>query len=171
MNINIKNARRLEATLDDEIARLKNKIFDREARYKDTAQSLAGTKSAIDTYMDKLTKFKEIRQTIRDLIGEFNVEKGINSTTASIAIKVDELELYERLSNMSEPRMTKDWDDVKYATPGISRAEAEAHHATTLKLKREIQRLKDKCQGINSSGTIELSAETESFLKLTGLMD
>ena len=172
MKVNIKNARRLETELDNEISRLTGKVRHGRSSHSTYAESVAITENSVDTLVASIGKMKQIRMDIRTKIGKFNAESGINDLTASIADAASNAEIQEMIYNLSSPTSTRDYgtDSVKY-TSGVSEAYREAAHTKLLVIKREIQRLKDKCQGVNSSGTIELDSDTESFLKVSGLMD
>jgi archaellum component FlaC len=172
MEINIKNARRLESEIDTEIARLKGRLRVSAGKYNTVADSIELTKEHIDTTLGKVSALLGIRKDIRDKIGKFNVENGINDTTSEIAIKSAELEMLELAYDFDDPRKPQSYGITEELyKPGLNEANRDFYYAKGLKLKRSIQRLKDRCMGINASGKIELDSDTESFLKISGLMD
>lgn len=171
MKLSIKNARRLECALDDQARRLVDKLNDRVS-YGTIESSLTGTKDLIESVLEKLHTIKGIRKDVRDAIGLFNARTSINQYTADIAYTTSELEVATLISEMNSPRADRSYgSDKPTYSGGVSEETREQYYVETLKLKRVLQRLKDKCQGINSSGTIELSDCQEVFLKKSGLMD
>lgn len=172
MKINIKNARRLESALDDQIIRLTNIMMQKSKSFSTAKDATYHTKANVTTILVKLKEITSIRSDIRDHIGSFNEQNGINKITALIARSTQELDIYNRLCNLEEPSRNRNYstNEISYSA-GLDEETREGYYVITLKLTREIQRLKDKCQGINASGTIELSAEQESFLKVSGLLD
>ena len=171
MKISIKNAARLETTLNDEIDRLTGKITDRKY-FQSAKDSISATTKNIESLVEKIGMYREIRTCIRDQKRFFNEQKGINDLTSDIASLNDQLDLYNLLSEFRypEPQSSYGNDTIRFCS-GISEEDKESYYINTLKIKREIQRLKDKCQGVNSNGTIELSTDIESFLKKSGLID
>lgn len=173
MNINIKNAKRLETSIDGELDRLQGKIRHQgSTEYKNAKESMEATNAAIEANLVSIDEYLVIRKSIRDAIGKFNKDSGIDVHSSEIALLQKRLSALEDISDVRYPRSQRDYgtDEIKYSG-GLSDDQKEVFYARTRVLTRQIQRLKDKCQGVNATGTIELADGVGSFLRVNGLMD
>jgi len=172
MKLSIKNARRLETEILNQIDRLTDKVsFSSHGERENTFESAC--KKKLDSVMISFHNIKQliaIRMIVRKKIGEFNSKSGINDLSADIAEKEAILNVVEALSHIGSPSERELKNETVFL-PGISENDRESFYADSLRVKREIVRLKDKCQGINSGGTIEIDSKSESYLKKSGLID
>lgn len=170
MKLNIKNARRLETSIDAEISRMIGKIRNTTGGFSDAKSAIESKESSVESNVSKIKQLRHVRKFIRDLIGKFNEEKGINSLTSEIAALSSDIEVAHLIVRINDVS-SDSYSNTNSYRQGVSEDFREKYHAESLKLTRAVQRLKDKCQGINSTGTIELGSDLESFLKKNGLMD
>ncbi|WPH64761.1 hypothetical protein [Vibrio phage vB_VpaP_SJSY21] len=172
MKINIKNARRLETAIEEEISRIRGKINGFSDKFDSKDKAEEGTFHAIIELEKKWSALQHIRFEIRNLIGKFNSENDINVKAGKIALLSERADLIQSLSTYKRSTTQRNYsNDSTYYSAGLSETVREEYHSDLLSIRREIQRLKDQCQGINASGTIELDSDAESFLKKAGLMD
>lgn len=172
MKINIKNARRLETAIEEEISRIRGKINGFSDKFESKDKAEEGTFHSIIELEKKWSALQHIRFEIRTLVGKFNAESDINSKASKIALLNERADLINSLSNYKRTTTQRNYSNESiYYSSGLSETVREDYHAELLSIRREIQRLKDQCQGINASGTIELGSDSESFLKKAGLMD
>lgn len=174
MRLNIKNARRLETTLNEQMVRLSSRVRNLDSKGGFSSSEEAGEffKNSLNSTLKKLSEMRSIKFSIRESIGKFNKDSGIDDTTIKIAEYSSLLEVLEDIPVVSPPYLKTDYSGKSLGfTSGLDEEAKEEFYVETLKLKRKIVRLKDKCQGINSTGTIELSDEVEVFLKVNGLID
>ena len=174
MKTKIKNARRLETTIIDEIRRLEFKICNTSGGHPSYSEAAKQTEARLRPLIQTHKHMNKIKFHIREAIGIFNVEEGINAHTLEIARKMAEVEMWEKVNTISEPRSQtnyhRDTSPIIY-NGGISDTYSEEMHAKVLKLNREIVRLKDKCMGVNSMGSIEINDSDYTFLQEKGLLD
>ncbi len=175
--INIKNARRLETEIDVEIVDLSQRLayfWGNEEFETRTAAEDAG-----DSYLEKLLMtiedLQRLRFDIREAIGKFNKENNIDIHTLGIAKLTKKLEvlnlIYESNSSSEKTKTLGGGSYKSIFTLGTSLELKEKARIECKRVNREIQRLKDKCTGINSSGTITLTTDQVSMAKKMGLMD
>lgn len=172
MKINIKNARRLETLINEQIDRQVAKIHQGSQDDVSKTQVVLNTIELVKTCLSKLNQLRCIRETIRQSICLFNVEQGINDITLYIATAESNLKVAVMLAEYDSPRTTRSYNsDIVSYSRGLDEDTKEHYYNETLVIRRRIQKLKDRCQGINASGTIELSDENETCLKSFGLID
>lgn len=171
MQLKLKNASRLASSIETEIQRLKGKISRVTQVYNTKEDAELNTFSAVSTNLEVLGKLLDAKFFIRNKIGEFNQEK-INVLTAEIAKLQEQKEALETAETLTYSR-----EGVNYSTKkvefssGLSEEQKELYHVEVLKITRQIQRLKDKCAGINSQGTVVLPEDIVSVLVSKGLLD
>ncbi len=171
--INIKNARQLETSIDNEISRLEINLYSLNSerfKSKDDAQSI--TVESINTLSVKIQKLIDVKFDIRDKIAKFNETSKINEYCAEMAKLKCLGEVAKTQNKLGRITSHSDYrtGDITYSG-GLTEEALEDIHVVILKNERAINRLKDKCVGINSSGTIQLSDDHISFVKKLGLMD
>ena len=172
--LNIKTARRLETQIDDEITRMKHKLLSlRTVRFHSASESITSTEDAMTKILDKINTLVDIKFDIRKGISLFNASTEINELCIAIAKVSHDMEIYDLVHDkFSAPQAVQDYgSNTTFYTGGMSEDEMETFYVNSLKNKRYMQRIKDKCTGINSSGHIELDEESIKHLKLFGLMD
>lgn len=171
MQLKLKNASRLASSIETEIQRLKYKINQVSATYSSKEESEMNTFSVVSTNLEILGKLLDAKFFIRAKIGEFNQEK-INVLTAEIA-KLEEMKgALQAAEEVQYSRETVNYSTKKVEfSSGLSEGQKELYHVEVLKITRQIQRLKDKCAGINSQGTVVLPEDIVSILVSKGLLD
>ena len=174
MKLNLKNTRRLESSIDTEIENLMGMLDGYTVEKQNTQK--AAIDVALDTInlvRDQVTKLTEIKYIIRQGIADFNEDNKINEYCIEIAKLHAELKLQQEIEGIalvSEDRMYNSNVPSKYKF-GITTEIKQEYHKQTLVTQRKIQRLKDKCSGINSTGTIYIIDEHYKFLQDYGLLD
>ena len=172
--LTIKTARRVETQIDDEILRMKQKISElRSERFHSVKQSVASTSESLNNFLLKINELVVIKYNIRKGISLFNESSDINNACIEIAKLSFDIEMYELINhNFSTPKAAHTYNtNAPQYTSGLSEDNLEEAYVDHLKCKRKVQRLKDKCTGINASGHIELSEDNIKTLKKHGLMD
>lgn len=172
--LTIKTARRLETQIDDEIVRMKNKISSlRNGRFHSAEQSVTSTTNDMNKFCEKIDKLVDIKFNIRKGISLFNASSDINNICIEIAKLSSDMEMGDLINrNFSTPEASQSYSsNATCYTSGLSEDTIEEMHVNHLKRKRIMQRLKDKCTGINASGHIELDEDDIKSMKEFGLMD
>jgi len=174
-NLSIKHARRLETEIDNEYNRtqsLMSSIYDYEIKESLKETAIKDTVNMIESRIAKLNTLSEIKFAIRGEISKFNDVSGVNDYCLHIAKLTSERLVLEGIETLSTPRSDRDYHthETTYCA-GLGQDERDVFHGQILKINREIRRYKDKCQGLNGAGKIEISKEHISFVKKLGLMD
>jgi len=176
--LTLKNARRLETTIDSEIARAENRINSlsrsgSSSIKKETA--IANTIEIIDSACNRIDMLMDIKYDIRDGISKFNQESGINDLCIQIAKLSKQHEIATMKENIPLSEETHAYsysknDATKYGL-GITYDLREQYHIDAMVIERKLRRLKDKCAGINGAGKINLTDEQYTYLQQNGLLD
>jgi hypothetical protein len=168
--LKVKEARRIEAEIDNEISYAQESSNYLEHSTVVSAQ-VAGAKSW-DDQQEKLAALVAAKFTIRTAINTFNYVNGLNDQMAVIA----ELEMHKaHLSEYSSRgvRTNHSYSSGNKDTyrEGLSTAKVDAIRAETRVLSRKIASLKDSCNGINSQGTLDFGNGFLTMLKVFGFID
>jgi len=173
--LNIKNARQLETSIVGLIQQKKLKLAIRNNRvlFPTVIESTQSTKERVETILGNIVELDNFRLQIRVAISEFNEKSGINKLTAEIAKVSCYIETLQLLLDIGEPYpQTSHYNSSKTAyTPGLSEDDLDSVGAEIMKSNRKIQRLKDKCNGINYSGYIHLDDSVIARCQNLGLLD
>lgn len=170
----IKELTRIETVIDEEISfvesRLRNELRDSKQASVSAATEYAG--KVIDSTVTKRSALLAAKFAIRAIKQVFNTEKGINDKTRKIAELQAQKDFVDKLAIQDVAKEVTNYTTktVKYR-PGITLETQDKFRAESRSLQRQIQRLKDSCQGINNQGTIELDSETRSTLLASGIVD
>lgn len=170
----IKDVRRIETEIDDEISFVERNVRDIRSEHQQSKKDAEdfGLKE-VQTLQDKMFKLIEVRFKIREIVANFNTEHGINDRTAKIA-KLEQQKdfLEDRIASFGRVGTTRDYnlDKVVY-TPGVTSEFVDQKRAEVRDLTRQIQRLKDSCNGINSNTKVTLEPSLISFFKNAGMID
>ena len=167
----IKDLRRLETELDAEVQYTSLSPRDKK-EYSSLQDAQEAGASALNFALTKIRALNEVKYDIRETVRIFNETKGINAKTLKIAQLEAELSLLESVQNMSSPRSYSPYGSTKIEyQAGIDADTVDQHRIQARRVRREIQSLKDSCNGINSSGTAELSEKSMGILKKYGMID
>lgn len=170
----IKDLRRIESEIESEIQYVSNSVqlvrAEQQATKTDAEKYALGELPKLSAKMNVLieTKFK-----IRAFIADFNKTNGINERTAKIAELEEKSTFIEnRLVSFGRAGTTRDYntDKVKY-TPGVTTDFVDERRAEVRAIKRQIQRLKDSCNGINSNSRTEIPQDLLDVFKQYKLVD
>lgn len=167
----IKTLRRIETAINEELVFLIER-FQRKgkAATKNSAESDFDAK--MGNFLDKQQALQGLKFQIRGLVATFNEEKGINEKTAEIAFQSTQLEALRAVNGYEQAYESSDYHTNKtYWRVGISDATEDWVRVEIKKIERLIQRLKDTCNGINSTATVEVSDEMVALFEQFGLID
>lgn len=171
--ITIKTLRRAENEIDSEIEHIRRRLRNRKAT---TSRKTAAEEGA-EACVDFLTRFKELssaKYEIRAAVSFFNEEEGINKRMVQIA-KLDALLEATVSCEQFGPVIERSSYTNKASeyTVGISNDIVDAYRSDARGIRREIQALKDSCNGINSSkdSAKYVSTEMIEFLKDNNFID
>ena len=168
MKIKVKTLRRAETELLSEIQLLSGRLpsFSTEP----LAKSLNEARSiGLESYKNKLSVLQDCitaKYDIRNSISKFNQANGINDRTLKIAVLTEQLDLIEkshtRINDASANRSY--YGDIEGYNIGCSQSDLDQYRVEVRKIKKEIQGLKDSCNGINASNDVEITTELHKFL-------
>lgn len=169
----IKELSRIESEIDTEI----NFVSGRQRSTMNTRQAsrqeaLDVANKSIASSLTKLNGLLDAKFAIRTIKQVFNAEKGINDKTRDIAKLTAEQAFIDSVASYSEVTASERYASTKVEySPGITQEKQDELRAKSRVIQRQIQRLKDSCQGINNQGTILLDETTYSTLVSSGLID
>lgn len=169
----IKELSRIETEIDKEIqfAMLRHQgIMRKDCASRDEALRVA--KESIEVSSNKVHKLLDAKFAIRGIKQAFNVEKGINDKTLHIALLTQEQEFVDTYAKHGDVSSDRSYSSNSVTfTPGISAESQDKLRAESRNIQRQIQRLKDSCQGINNQGSVELDEASYQVLVDAGLID
>ena len=168
----IKTLRRIEIELDNELVFISRRLRRENNQATKELAELAGV-SVVQSSKSAFSKLVKAKFEIRNLVAEFNIVKGINAKTAKIA-ELEALGAFveEHLIKLGKVKTTRNYgsDTYEYAI-GISDEVEDNLRAEVRRLSRQVQSLKDSCNGINSQGDIQVSDSLLSVFKAYSLVD
>jgi cell division protein FtsB len=170
----IKELSRIEAELDSELQFVEGRLAGNLRKNQSTVSAATtAALTAIKSALDKQELLLNLKFDLRNIKATFNIEKGINDRTIKIAKLVARKEFLERrITVLGDVEVIEAYGNHKDTyRPGITEETQDTYRAEVRNLSRQIQRLKDSCNGINSQGGIELTAETVDNLTKLGLID
>lgn len=169
----IKELSRLETEIDEEIDFAKSR--HRSALQKTLPSQQAAEDAAMKAAKEVFSRTQSLltaKYAIRSIKQTFNAEKGINDKTRAIAQLHAEQELLDSIAQQKEVTAIDRYGSNKLDyRPGITTEVQDEYRAKSRVVQRQIQRLKDSCQGINNQGTIELEEDVYHTLVSVGLID
>ena len=151
----IKDLRRAETQIDEEID-YSVRMLRSSNEYGKLHQAEDAGAELAEHYLDKVGELTEAKYTIRALVSAFNEEYGINERCIKIAKAQAKLDVINTIiAELSSPRTQRIYnsDVIRYSV-GLSEQAIDFHRATARGIIREIQSLKDSCNGINSQQTV-----------------
>lgn len=170
----IKELSRIEAEIDSEILFVEARQRGQMAKKQGSAQAARDTAlAAIKAGLGKRNALVKAKFAIRSIKQVFNAEKGINDKTREIAALELERQFLDTIHQYDDVQAYEGYGQrpkTEYL-PGISLKTQDEYRAKSRVIARQIQRLKDSCQGINNQGIIELDEATYSTLVTSGLID
>lgn len=166
----VKEAQRLETVIDQEIERLKDRLARSSSTHKTRTLAESAFRERHEKTLEQMAILLDIKFAIRKAIAEFNRNHAINERTAKIAHLTKLLELIKgSLVNQASSVNHYNSKEPEYRE-GYSDQLEDVVLAECRKITREIQRLKDSCNGINSQGTIAISESQVEYLKKLGIL-
>lgn len=170
----IKDIRRIEQEVDNEINYVRNNASDiRQDQQQNLADAKKVGEKGVNELQAKMYELIEVRFKIRTIVAEFNKDNGINDRTLKIAILEQKHDFLEQsIIGFGRPGTTRDYhlDKVVYS-PGITTEVVDEKRAEARNIKRQIQRLKDSCNGINSNAKFEVAPELVALFERYGFID
>lgn len=178
MALKIKDIRRIETEMDKEISLLQSS-FTRNVsdNVEETSEkALRAGKSLVEMQRDELAQFLETKFNLRQIVANHNSSTKINDNCIKIAKLEFELNLIENtVMNVSGVAVKQEYTSKGYVAAGYkSGVDVEFKNQLRVearKVRREIQRLKDSCNGINGQSEYELIPNDLEFLKSRGFLD
>lgn len=156
----IKELRRIETEMNNELSYISSAMYNiREEKVatREAAQE-AGT-IGLNTQLAKFKELTDAKFDIRDVVAKFNEAQGINERTIKIAkLESEILFIEQHIIGFGPVRQDRDYhtNKVEFA-PGASLEYVDAKRSDVRGLRRQIQRLKDSCSGINSNNKFVVS--------------
>tara|TARA_Y100001960_G_scaffold334111_1_gene445163 strand:- start:34487 stop:35014 length:528 start_codon:yes stop_codon:yes gene_type:complete len=169
----VKELSRIETEIDEEISFVKGRMRSvRNERLNSANLAESRANKAIKEALSKLESLLSAKFAIRSVKQIFNAEKGINEKTRKIAELTERKALLDSAAGFGDVSARESYgsNKVEY-NPGISTDTEDSYRAKSRAVQRQIQRLKDSCQGINNQGTIELDGTVYETLVACGLID
>lgn len=170
----IKDIRRIEQEVDNEIVYVEqNSYHIRENQQATKEAALEAGITDVQAMQDKAYELIELRFKIRDIVAAFNKDNGINERTAKIALLEQKQSfLDEKIAGFGRVGTTRDYNSqqTKY-TPGVDTEFVDAKRVESRDIKRQIQRLKDSCNGINSNAKFDVEPELVALFTKYGFID
>lgn len=170
----IKDIRRIEQEVDDEIVYVQHGMHEiRSEHHASLNAAKAAGEAGVREVLAKFDELVNLRFTIRDIVAKFNEENGINERTAKIAKLEQRKEFVDNsVAGFGRPGTTRNYstDKVVY-TAGLAPTVVDEFRAESRNIKRQIQRLKDSCNGINSNSRFELDPEVVGLFTKYGFID
>lgn len=170
--ITIKTLRRAETELEDEI-HYSNHLLGK-AELPNHEAALEYGINAVEEFAVKMADLVKARFAIREAVRKFNEEKGINAKTLQIAQLQEHIKVLERMQSYGSVQQTSSYhtNTVQYRS-GIPQTKVDEFRSQARSLTRQIQKLKDSCNGINSSSDASeyLDKDTIEFLRSNNFID
>ncbi len=170
----IKDIRRVESEVDEEIRFVSGNLRDvRDNQQVDLETAKKVGVAEVRKVVDRFNDLVGLRFAIREIVAKFNEENGINERTAKIArLEQEKAFLDDHVERFGRPGSSRDYhtDTIKY-TPGITPEFVDEIRAKSRNIKRQIQRLKDSCNGINSNARFELDEAIVAKFESYGFID
>lgn len=173
--VTIKVLRRAEAELDNELQYVHSRLnSDRNQRQSTATAAVTAGVTACNAFLTRHGQLLEAKFAIRKAVGEFNQDKGINLKTGQIAALEAQLKALETaMSYGSVNEHTPYGSNKTEYRSGVDAEFIDKLRSESRSLKRQVQRLKDSCNGINSSEDASpyIGDKTLEFLKSNNFID
>lgn len=173
--VTIKNLRRAESEIDNELAHVKRNANRSGYDFNNATAALNAGNQMMNTFRERVNVLVRVKYEIRDIVARFNMVNGINERTAQIAMLEAVLSCNEEeCQSFGSPRSNRDYQTHEVTwTAGIELGTIDELRSDARGIKRKIQSLKDSCNGINSSKEVGDLATDEiiEFLKSNNFID
>ena len=174
--ITIKTLRRAETELDNELRYSQERMQQMRSGSQVTENAaLASGIAVCEEYLERHSNLLDAKFEIRKCVGKFNQSKGINRKTSDIAeleASIAAIDLVMGFGAVAEQRTYGQQAKATYR-PGINCDYIDKQRSVVRGLTRQIQRLKDSCNGVNSSEDASefISPTVLVFLKANNFID
>lgn len=167
--LSIKDLRRAETEIENELIYVKQRMSSvRSERQSSMEGAMESGKAAVEGFISRTSELLEAVYAIRNAVGKFNEDEGINNRTSKIAYFDRLLNTLEQGQNFGRTARNTSYgsSEVTY-TPGIDDTKIDELRNEVRRIRRDIQSLKDSCNGINASkdATPYIDAKVVEFLK------
>lgn len=170
----IKDIRRIETEVDEEIHYVTNGIHNiRQEHQQLRIDAFAVGEKGVRASLAKFEELVDTRFAIRGIVAKFNDANGIDDRTAKIA-KLEQRKTFvdDSIVGFGRPGTTRDYrNDTVVHTPGLKDDIVDEFRAESRNIKRQIQRLKDSCNGINSNTSFEVDPVLVEVFTKYGFID
>ncbi len=166
----VKNVQRIISSIEEELSFYASKKAIRGS-FSSRQVAIQDTESQMRSVADAQLELNHLYYSLRKMVGKFN-SQSIDDRTADIARLKARMAIYEDALKLGCPMEQGAYGAAgKTYTAGVS-VEYEAECRNHVKnIKRQVQRLKDSCAGINANSDIELDEETIKIIKHYNLTD
>lgn len=170
MDIKIKDLRRVETELEQELDIQKDRVKAIDiltVKAKSLDLAAAEGQKAQQAQLEKVSTMIAMKFKIRQIVSGFNKDKGINDRTLKIAVLSEKLDVCQQAQTARGPSANHDWssDKIDGYNCGITVAMKDELRIQERGIRQQIQKLKDSCNGINSNESVTLPEELVAFLK------
>lgn len=173
--VTIKVLRRAESELDNELKYVQNRLSSaRNQRQASASAATATGTMACNEFIIRHGQLLEAKFDIRKAVGQFNQDKDINLKTGKIAALEAQLNALDTAMGFGSVSECSSYGATKLEyRPGIDAEYVDKLRSDSRSLKRQVQRLKDSCNGINSSEDASpyIGDKTLEFLKSNNFID
>lgn len=118
MKINIKNARRLETEIDNELNHVVYKLTSKSGPFATLDEARIFTEASVEESLKNIEKLNELKYHVRNEVGKFNHEKGINNITLDIAKFQSHLETSTKVSEFGSPSLNHSYSRIETTSYG-----------------------------------------------------
>ena len=153
VSVNIKLLRRAETEIQNELAHVSSRLNNTRHEREPTQESAttAGEISC-NSFLKRYTELMTAKFDIRAAVGKFNEAEGINGKTTKIAMLEGLLSAYEKAEGYGRVSRNSGYGSTEVTyTPGVSDEVVDSYRTEVRRIRREIQSLKDSCNGVNAS--------------------
>lgn len=174
MELSIKQLRRIETELLNEKDHVIQRLRDLNYETADTKHDAMHTgESRLTSSIESVNLLINAQYLIRKLISDFNEKAGINDKTLQIANLEAVCEARaEMLSSIGQVRAKTEYNSKQTVySYGVSDQYEDSQRALERAEKRRIQRLKDSCNGLNSSSKVKIPDTLLTLITKYGLID
>lgn len=169
VKLSIKDLRRAETELESEMNYVVQCLSAaRSERTTNNQGALEAGLSVCDAYVTRQSELLGAVFAIRQAVGKFNEDEGINQRTGRIAYLERLVAANEKAQSFGRVARNQSYGSTEVTyTPGIDDEKINVYRNEVRRIRREIQSLKDSCNGINSSkdATPYIDPKMVEFLK------